>query len=132
MGIVGRVEYPVKRFIGSLLSDKKLSKDVLYRKYISSDFDATLGHNVVKYVDHRARAVKLAHTQESKALSTSGEVQVGDIAFVFVASELPVGISLKDQVICPRLNGEIVNVKAIDEIFEIATIVTVAVGGSND
>lgn len=121
MTLMSIVEPPVTALLGELLADPVLSKAVTYRRWVSQSFDRALGHVVEAYSDVILTALELRHTRES-IKSSSAEVSIGDKLFVFRHGDLPSGYSQRDVIV---ESGKQHRIKGIDEIFSIATAISV-------
>lgn len=127
MGLFGQLIPPTKRVLNLLLNDPQLRKIVTYRKWVSSGFDNSVGHNVDVYTNTASlRSLRLRHNSRSVSVAT-GNVQVGDEVFVFLAEDFPSDTSLKDLIVGP--DNVTMKVKDINDIFDIAYSVTVESGG---
>ncbi len=124
MQIFGKFEKKVKKVVAELIADPILGKNVTYRSFLAQTRDPSTGYLNPTFTDYGCRAVKLNHTQASQ-MQWTGAVDVGDLVFIFKPSDLPDHLSLKDRV---QYLGKDFAPKTIDEIFGIATCITVAGG----
>jgi len=124
MEIFGKFEKKVKKVIADLIADSTLGASVVYKSFQSQTRDATTGQIVPTFTNYSIRAVKLNHTQSSQ-MQWIASVEVGDLVFIFKPEELPTLLSMKDRV---AYAGRDLAPKSIDEIFGIATCITVAGG----
>lgn len=122
MGFFGAIKKPTKTILNQIFADQELSSVVTYRKFTGQTFDDSVGYNVDTFDESSITVVELKHGQESVFVQV-GEVQVGDVLFLFKFDDFPLGYSLKDQI--QDSTGNLYNLKKITPIFELAVVVTV-------
>lgn len=115
---------PAKQLMTRLLGDDNFREEVTYKRYRDEAFDAEEGMSVVVYDEFVLYAARMKHTRDSMRVASS-EVEIGDVLFMF-GGDFPSGFSTKD--IIEQSDGDELGIKAIDPIFDVATLVTV-VGG---
>lgn len=122
MSLYSQVAGPTKAFLRQLKADKNLSRPVIYKQYVKTDFDAVKGHNVTTWKEFSITATKLLHNQRTVNASNS-KIEVGDSLFLFAGEDIPTSITLKDQIVDE--DGVKYRLKGIDNIFGIAVSITV-------
>ena len=121
MSLFKQIEGPTKNVLNQLLADPNLSSMVTYRKHLGQTFSVAHGHNVDTYEENTVPTLKLKHNQRSIA-TAQGDVEAGDPLFIFRYSDMPEGLSLKDQIVDE--SGAVLKVKDISDIFKLAVSIT--------
>lgn len=122
MGLLDDVSSSIDGVLDDLYSDESLTRDVVYRKFVSRDYDHTKGHNVPIYEDKPVKAIRLKHTAES-VKNENGSVEVGDQYYMFKAEKLPSGLTLSDIL---QDGGRDLTIKAINDGFQFVYLITVS------
>jgi len=125
MGLFSQIEGPVRAVLDDLFADEDLRDTIMYRKYSGQSFDDTVGHNVNTFSESSVYAIRLRHTHRS-ALAGVLNIQIGDELYMFRYDDLPIGLSLKDEIVDE--NGVTQKVKQIQPIFGLATAITIEGG----
>lgn len=128
MAIYKQIESPVRAVIKELVNDPGLQSLIQYRKYLSREFDESVGANVTKFKTFRIKAVRLQHTDRSKLIGFSN-IQIGDQLYLIDYRDAPSGMSLKDEIVDEFDQTQ--DIQNITNIFNLAIAVTVK-GGSVD
>lgn len=105
-----------------ILDDDDLAVEVTYRKFVSQDYNESLGYNEDIFSETTPTVARLRHTVAS-ALVGVGDIQAGDQVYMMRAEDAPSGMSLKDEII--NEDGETQKIKDITPIFGLAVLVTV-------
>lgn len=122
MSLYTQVAGPTKAFLRQLMADKDLSKPIVYKRYIKTEFDSVKGHNVTTWKEFPMLATKLLHNQRTVDASNS-KIEVGDSLFLIQGVDAPTGMTLKDQIVDE--DDVKFRLKGIDNIFGIAVSITV-------
>ena len=126
MSIIAQIAGPANQWLDELFRDPTLSERVTYRKFTGRGaFSKQLGYPAGAYDDDPITAVRLKHNKKSVAV-VHGEVEVGDVLFVFRSPQLPSGISKKDLIV--DKSSVVFNVNDITPVYGIATLITVKGG----
>lgn len=108
----------------NLFSDPLLKVSMVYKRFISNDYNPATGTNTVVTEDHDIIAVRMKHTEDSVKAS-SFKVEVGMTLFLLQYDDLPFTPTLKDTMV-EVLTGKEYAFKGLDPIFNILYSITVA------
>lgn len=122
MALYTQIEGPVLRILNVLMADEQLAEDLEYHLFAGQAFDDSVGYNVDTYEVSNVRAVRLRHSLKSASVAT-GEVQSGDMFFLFRFADLPATISKKDRLV--DANGIEFHIRGIDKVFGLAISISV-------
>jgi len=118
------VKARINAIIGDLLADGGLATTVTYRKDLGVQWNPSLSRNVAAYSDTAVSAIRTKHNRRSVNIAQA-KVEEGDIAYFFQNSDMPVGMTLNDQIID---SGDTYKIKDIQDLFGVAYVVTVYSG----
>lgn len=122
MSLYTQVAGPTKAFLRQLKTDKDLSRPIVYKRYVKTEFDEVKGHNVTIWKEFPVIATKLLHNQSTVKASHS-KIEVGDSLFLLSGNDTPSNMTLKDQIVDEH--DVKFKLKGIDNIFGIAVSITV-------
>lgn len=122
MGLLDDVSSSIDGVLDDLYSDASLTRDVVYRKFVSREYDEAKGYNVPVYTDLPIKAIRLRHNVESVKHET-GSVAVGDVYYMFETDSMPSGMSMSDVI---QDNGKELTLKSINDGFQFVYLITVS------
>lgn len=122
MGLLDDVSSSIDSVLDDLYSDASLTRPVVYRKFVSRKYDSAKGYNVPVYEDWSVKAIRLRHTAES-AKHETGNVEVGDMYYMFEVDKMPSGMSASDIL---QDNGKEFTIKSINDGFQFVYLITVS------
>ena len=126
MSFFSQIEGPTKAVLDQIFADPDLAKEITYRRFKSQQFDPAVKANVTLTDDIKLTVVRLSHTTASQLVG-QGPIQVGDELYLINGPDVPEGMSMKDDIVDE--NGQEQTIKSINDIFGLATSVTIDSGG---
>jgi len=121
MGLLDDVGQSVNDVLTELFADDSLIRPVIYRKFVSRDYDSEKGHTVPVYREYPVDAIRLRHTTDSVQLEHSS-VEVGDWYYMFRSTDLPSNLSMSDSIMD---GGTKLSLKSINNGFNFVHLITV-------
>jgi hypothetical protein len=123
MAEIDAVKGQIRRVLANLMASPSLRKTVTYRKFTGqSAFDRSKGVPVETFDETTVTALELRHNQRSAMASSSASVEVGDLAYMFLAEDIPSGFSMKDRLVA---DGKEKKIKAIDPAIDLTILISV-------
>lgn len=127
MFLLNSVRKQAVAWILRLREDPQLKDVVIYKKFVSRIYSEEVGHNIDTFDNYEIIAIKTEHTKESidvaREYPPTSELQIGDRLYIFIPTELPEGISLKDELVGG--DAKVYSIKSIQPIYGIVTLITV-------
>ena len=129
----------IEQYLGLLIAEPDIGRDITYRAYSSSSYDTTAKRQKFIYKNYPIRGIKIDAGAEANLgplwigiknyrSQASGSVQTGDFQYMLHVADFPSGFepSTKDQIVD---GDDTLKVTKADNIFNIAFLIVVE--GSN-
>lgn len=132
MGFFSQIEGPIKQVLDQIFADPGLNVEITYRLHTGQgSFDHSTGSRSDTFTDYTLTVVRLRHTQGSQLVGIAN-IQVGDELYLLKGediSSIAGDFSLKDEIV--NENSVSQTIKSINDIFGLATAVTVNSGATS-
>jgi hypothetical protein len=111
----------IARILNDIISSEMVRVLVTYKKHTGDAFDSTTRRGKATFTSYtNTPTAKISHTTKSAAMLGS-KIQSGDLMYVIQASDLPDGISLKDEIID---DTKVMKILDIQWLFSFGVVLT--------